>query len=139
MPKKFKVTNTRDEAKRLHRIINTMAGWPGPGSRLVDGKLTNVCPDCIAAKRISPLAGWPWECTACGWTAAAKPESCPCQEVVPIYETEDGRYAVDMGEHDPSTSDRISAEDKVAWAQAAQDTVDELPPGPPEWAPAKGR
>ena len=65
------------------------------------------------------------------------------QRIREVYETIDedgdptGDYAYDV-ESDYEDCDKLTGPEKALWAQARSEAVDELPPGPPEWAPAKG-
>jgi len=126
---------TLEDARALQAIETRDSGGPGPGSRKIAGKRVNICPRCCERGTLTPVTPLPYTCPSCGWTAESDPRGC-WLAVREVY-TQDGVYAYDVSA-DMSQSTRLTAEERTAWAQARAAAVDELPPGPPEWAPAKG-
>lgn len=75
----MRITAPRGDIEAIAAIVDRDSRLPSPGSKLINGAWRNVCPSCGA-----PCSAYPWTCKACGWSAAARPDLCPCQRVEDI-------------------------------------------------------
>jgi hypothetical protein len=128
---KHKISKSLAAIEALQALESKANRVQSPPSRYLNGRWTNVCPVCL-----QPCSDFPWARPSCGWTAASNPGACPCQRI---------RYIVQAGTDyvydvtaDYSTSQHLTGAERAAWAQARAKAVDELPKGPPAWAPANG-
>jgi len=104
------ITRDRARAEALQALENKANGVPK-----------------VASREVNDVAGV--------WVNI--PGTTGAERIRHVLEDGDGNYSYDV-ESDYSESDKLTGAEKALWAQARAEAVNELPPGPPEWAPAKG-